>query len=94
MSFQAKENRPGANGADSKNLICDNTSLAPDHDGLVAGLYVAVVQLRGDHVPARYRKRVYLSLAGAQRAIDRARQDGLDASIVLCRLTPVSGEQV
>ncbi|WP_102161250.1 hypothetical protein [Zhihengliuella halotolerans] len=41
--------------------------------------------------PDRYRRRVYLNLCGAQKALDKARARGLDGEIVLCRLQPVTG---
>lgn len=68
-----------------------DSSLAPAPDGLLAGVYVAVIETRGEHTPARYRRRVYFNLPSAQRAIDRATMAGLDAAIILCQLTPVSG---
>ena len=37
----------------------------------------------------RYRRRVFLTLAAAERARDRAQDAGHDAEIVLCRLTPM-----
>ena len=72
----------------------DNPSLADtshgiDPAGLVSGVYVAVVQVRGEHVPPRYRRRTYWNLPSAQRAMDRAVMDGLEAHIVLCQLMPV-----
>lgn len=90
--IQAKENRPGANGADSKNNLGDSPILAPEHAGLVHGVYVAVIQIRNTDTAPRYRRRVFLNLPAANRAISRARMDGLDASIVLCQLTPVEGD--
>ena len=71
----------------------DNPSLADtshgiDPTGLVSGVWVAVVQVRGDHVPARYRRRVVFSLTTAQRIVDRATMDGLKATIGLYKLTP------
>ncbi|MGO2779451.1 hypothetical protein [Glutamicibacter arilaitensis] len=69
----------------------DVTPILPEHAGLVHGIYVAVVQIRGTDIEPRYRKRCYLNLPAANRAIARARMNGLDASIVLCELTPVNG---
>ncbi|MGG5753184.1 hypothetical protein ACQ3I4_11245 [Zafaria sp. Z1313] len=59
--------------------------------GHVAGVYVAVVQVRNDAPEPHYRRRVYLALAPAQRAVDRATMDGLEATVFLCRLEPVDG---
>ena len=86
-----KQMPPAANQGHSENPLVSDPILSPAHDGLVAGIYVAVVQIRGDHTPKRFRKRVYFNLPSAQRAIDRATMAGLDASIILCQLTPVSG---
>ncbi|MGP5608643.1 hypothetical protein [Arthrobacter rhombi] len=71
--------------------IADKSTSAVDHHALITGVYVAVVQVRGDHVPPRYRRRVMFNLPSAQRAVDRATMDGLDASVVLCQLAPVGG---
>lgn len=90
MSEQNKMT-PAGNQGHSENLSDGTQILSPAHDGLVSGIYVAVVQIRGDHAPKRFRKRVYFNLPSAQRAIDRATMDGLEASIILCQLTPVSG---
>lgn len=64
----------------------------PDHAALVAGVYVAVVQVRGGHVPPRYRRRVLLSLAAAQRLVDKSAMDDLEASIGLYKLVPAGGD--
>lgn len=89
--IEAKKNPPAGNQGNPKTTSDDTPILAPSHDGLVAGVYVAVVQIKGDHTPARYRRRVFLNLPAANRAISRAHMDGLDASVVLCQLIPVSG---
>ena len=67
-----------------------DTSHGIDPTGLVAGVYVAVVEVRGEHVPPRYRRRVFFNLPSAQRAMDRAVMDGLEAHVVLCQLMPAS----
>lgn len=79
-----------ANQGHSKNTSSDTPILSPDHEGLVFGSHVAVAvtQVRGDHNPPRYRRRVMLSLAAASRIVDRATAEGLDGSVVLCRLMP------
>ncbi|GAA3681895.1 hypothetical protein GCM10023081_19980 [Arthrobacter ginkgonis] len=87
-----KRNRPSDQaGTAPKNQGGDSVSTLPDHAGLVAGCYVAIVQIRprpGDDF-RRYRRRVLFSLESAQRAVDRAHMEGLDASIVLCQLVTV-----
>ena len=94
--IQAKKSRPGSESKAAVNL--DNTSvpnpadILPAHAGLVHGCFVAVVQVRGTEGAPQYRRRVLLSLKTAQRAVDRATADGLDASVVLCQLMPAGGE--
>lgn len=82
---------PAANQGQSQNQN-DVTPILPEHAGLVHGTHVAVavIQVRGDHNPPRYRRRVMLSLASASRLVDRATADGLDASVILCRLMPAA----
>lgn len=53
--------------------------------GQVDGAHVVVVDLPRD----RHRRRVYLTLGAAERAVQRAHAAGHDARIVLCRLVPV-----
>lgn len=50
--------------------------------------HVVVVECQGDHVPPRHRRRIYLSLAPAERALERARIAGLRAELTLYRLVP------
>lgn len=93
-----KKMAPAANQDHSTNSISDS-SIADAPSGIdatayVSGVYVAVVQIRGDHVPPRYRRRVVFNLPSAQRAVDRAHMEGLDASVVLCQLLPVGGGQL
>lgn len=94
---KARKSRPGANRAavnlDSGTTVPNPTDIYPDHTGLVAGVWVAVVQVRGTHLEPRYRRRVYWNLPSAQRSLDRAAMEGLDASIVLCQLIPAGGDK-
>jgi hypothetical protein len=65
-----------------------NTSSVATADRLaqyVQGVYVVVVQVGED----RLRRRVYLNLPSAQRAVERAQDRGHEASVVLCQLQPV-----
>lgn len=87
---QVGEPRPSAEQHNTLSLA-DATPNGTDHTAQVAGVYVAVVQVRGDRLPHRYRRRTYWNLPSAQRAIDRAHMAGLDASVVLCQLVPVDG---
>lgn len=86
---KAQAVNPGLATALNDNPSLSDTRHAIDPTGLVAGVYVAVVQVRGERVPPRYRRRTYWNLPSAQRAVDRASQDGLEAHIVLCQLMPV-----
>lgn len=94
---KAQESRPGHESKDAVNLDLNSTvpnssDIFPAHAGLVAGCYVAVVQVRGTGVAPKYRRRVLFNLPSAQRAVDRAHMAGLDASIILCQLIPASGD--
>lgn len=92
MILPEKQNAPadneGAATALNDNLSLADTSHGIDPSGLVSGVYVAVVEVRGGHVPPRYRRRVYWNLPAAQRAIDKSHMDGLEAHVVLCQLIP------
>lgn len=94
---QTQEKAPGSESKGLENL--DSTSVSnpadiyPDHTGLVAGCYVAVVQVRGTDISPRYRRHVYFGLAAAQKTVDRATAANLDASVVLCQLIPAGGDK-
>lgn len=60
----------------------------PEDGDLLNGVLVLVVAHR-EHEELRRRRRVFYSVAAAQRAADRAAERGHHASITLCRLTPV-----
>lgn len=38
----------------------------------------------------KYRRRLYLSLRSAEKAVQRARARGRDAHVILCRIEPVA----
>lgn len=50
------------------------------------GCYVAVVQVNSDSPEPRYRRQLYMSLKPAQRRIDKAREEGRDAFLILAQL--------
>ncbi|MGI8445961.1 MAG: hypothetical protein ACR2MP_02000 [Streptosporangiaceae bacterium] len=50
--------------------------------------YVALVEV----ADGKYRRRTYLTLAAAQRAMERAESRGVAASVTLCELVPVRGD--
>lgn len=59
--------------------------------GLLQSVHILVVAIdKPDSV--HYRRRTFFSLAGAQKALDRASERGQVASMVLCRLEPVGDE--
>ena len=57
---------------------------AVDAAGVLDGVHVVVVRVDGEH----YRRRVYLNLPSANRAVARARARGYGAEVVLCQLVP------
>lgn len=52
-----------------------------------------VSEVRSDSEKPQYRRRVHLSISAAQRAVQRARERGLQAHLVLCELVPVEGQE-
>lgn len=59
----------------------------PDAAAMLQGVHVVMVayKMAGE---VRYRRRFYLNLNAAQRAVDRAVERGQAASITLCQLAP------
>lgn len=94
---RAEKSRPGHESKAAVNLlntsVSNSSDIYPDHTGLVAGCYVAVVQVRGTDLAPKYRRHVYFGLAAAQKTVDRATAANLDASIVLCQLIPAGGDK-
>lgn len=84
---QYEERRPQAGAASIKSFGGDETIISRPAD-LLNGVFVVLVahQVAGE---PRYRRRVFLDLASAQRAQDRAVMRGQAASVTLCRLAPV-----
>ncbi|MDI3331751.1 MAG: hypothetical protein QJR09_13600 [Micrococcus sp.] len=50
------------------------------------GLYIVVVHVKSPGPAPRYRRYPFLSLASAQRKVDRARMDGRDAHLLTYQL--------
>lgn len=71
-----------ADGTPSAPLL---TAVRGGHAQQVRGALVVVVETPG----GKYRRRTYLTLASAERALRRAEQAGHCASVVLARLVPV-----
>lgn len=72
--------RPSHAGRLVHHWLAAALEVAPDRLALVA-----VVQTSA----GTYRRRVFLSLDAAQKALERAEARGLDAQVVLCELRPV-----
>ena len=79
------ENAPGGNGGVSNfSGIIDESTSDHRHMRAVTG-YAVLVEAGG----GKSRRRLLLSLASAERAVDRARERGHFAHLVLVRLVPV-----
>lgn len=77
-------------GAGSTAILCQPAhSRATDTLPALTG-YAVLVEVPSAPEP-RYRRRLFLSLHSAQRALERAGVRGLDAHLVLLRLEPVGG---
>lgn len=96
MSF-TKELRPGrateANESSTEQGAGSAPILPLATDSALIDRAEAIVVLVQDKA-GRYRRRVFLTLASAERAVDQAAARGVDAQVVLCRLTPVEGGEV
>lgn len=55
------------------------------------GIYIVVAEIQSPGPERRYRRRFYANLPSAQRAVDRARQDGRRAQLLIGQVTIVSG---
>ena len=83
----ANENAPASNEGASNNHQADPDS-TPRHDSvLAAAAGYAVLVETGE---GRYRRRLFLTLASAERAVERARERGKWAYLVLVTLTPTA----
>lgn len=88
--IQAQEKAPGS---ESKGLVNLDTPSIPMQAGkttataLITGVHVVVVETAG----GKFRRRVYLTLSSAQRAVDRAIMAGHPAHLILCKLVPADG---
>ncbi len=83
----ANEIRPGRRTEADQSVLANDLSLAAG-DRLCAildGVLVTVVQDERGHA----RRKIYLSLAAAQHAVERARDRGHEAQVVLCQLQPL-----
>lgn len=95
--MRAKDNRPGEQSQAVMKAFDGATTILPESIPgeflqLADGVLVVVVRVTpvGDSEP-RYRRRIFLSLASAQRHAELARVRGHEARVILARLQPVSG---
>lgn len=82
------EIRPGWETEADRDVRATNGFSLAAGDRLCAildGVLVTVVQDERGHA----RRKIYLSLAAAQHAVERARDRGHEAQVVLCQLAPV-----
>ena len=84
-----RESRPRARHPEPTHSISTaiktETSLATAGDGSALHAHVVIVS----STDAKARRRVYLSLHSAERAVERAQARGHAATLHLCRLVPV-----
>ncbi|GAB3183629.1 hypothetical protein GCM10027060_18900 [Nesterenkonia halophila] len=59
----------------------------------LSDVFAVVSQVSSADGAPHYRRKVHLSLSAAQNAVKRARERGLQAMIVLCRMEPVEAEE-
>lgn len=83
LSLASPPDIPGLTPAESRILH----NWIADANGVPARriAYVAVVEI----ADGKYRRRPYLTLAGAQAAVERAEARGVTARVTLCELRPI-----
>lgn len=69
--------------ADPVSTVDDSAALSS-----LADAHAVVVELPDDKV----RRRIYLSLHSAERAVTRARATGQRAELYLCKIVPIGGD--
>ncbi|MGW9803847.1 hypothetical protein ACUW6W_001947 [Micrococcus sp. 093350064-1] len=87
MMTDMKKGRPATDGAAPTTKLA--TPILLDPETMLEGVLVLVVA-HAEAGETRYRRRVFYTVAAAQRAADRAVERGHAASITLCRLAPVT----
>lgn len=87
MMTDMKKDLPPTDGAAPTTKLAAPTFLDPET--MLEGVLVLVVA-HAEAEETRYRRRVFYTVAAAQRAADRAVERGHAASITLCRLAPVT----
>lgn len=85
-----KRSRPADNGTAKDHQGAGSTPIvAADRRELIDRTRCLVVLDQDKR--GRYRRRVFLTVASAERAIAHAEARGVDAFAVLCRIEPVDG---
>jgi hypothetical protein len=86
-----KKNRPGGGSGTVKDLGGSRTSLPLTALELTedSALCLIVTDRNG-----RPRRRVVLSVSAAERAVRRAAEQGREAHVTLCRMTPIAGDRL
>lgn len=88
MSVEVKS-RPAGNGTAKDQQDTRSVSIVSDADDLAQrGRALAVLI---EDSSGRYRRRLYLSLRSAEKAVQRARERGRDARAILVSFEPVEG---
>lgn len=88
--MRADKGRPGEKAANAENISCA-CSLRPSHDSGAAVEHVrdrfcVVVEPSAGH----FRTRIYMTLAAAEKAAERAVAGGHEVTVILSRIDPVS----
>lgn len=68
-------------------------NIAKVADESLPGLPVVVSRVRTHDGTPKFQRRVHLTLAAAQRAVQRAEARGCEATIRLCKLVPLEDEE-
>ncbi|PYF99251.1 hypothetical protein SAMN05216184_108133 [Georgenia satyanarayanai] len=88
---QERESRPAGNGTASQKLAGQAPTAyrdrAPNGTSATLSGYAVVVTIPADSEP-RTRRRLFLSLHSATRAVTKAEARGFDAQVTLVRLVP------
>lgn len=92
--IHTKEIRPGgqteakksSTGQGAGSPLSIPVTFEPEHLARASGFVVLVEDPNGN-----YRRRPFLTLHSAHKAVERARARGADAKVVLVRLVPVEG---
>ena len=82
--MSTNENAPAGNRGASINPT--NTESTPRPEDILAAAHTYCVLVESAH--GKYRRRLYLSLSAAEKAVQRAKANGKYAALVLAVVTP------